>query len=122
MLRLGTTGWWLSLDANGETWAVLRVVAGKRPRTIRVARCTSWKHALQVMENTPKASRVPKGAIEALREMVRAIEAGDALLSELPGEPSESSGAAGDGDARTEPRPPEDDGPDEPDDDFTTSD
>jgi hypothetical protein len=108
-MRLGDSSWWLSIESSGEAWLLHQVIAGKRPRTVRVGRYTSWRHCLQAMENAPKSRKVPKEVLRALRDLVGATEAGGEYLGELPGEPSESSGAVGDGASRTDPQPPEDD-------------
>ena len=88
MLRRGGSQWWLAVEPGGEHWALYRVVGGKEPRTLREGgRLTSPKHALQVLERMPASRKVPKGALEALRDLVASMEAGGDLLGELPSDP-----------------------------------
>lgn len=82
MLRLGSSQWWLAVEPGGEHWALYRVAGD---RTLREGgRLTSPKHALRVLEQMPASRKVPKGALEALRELVASMEAGGDLLADLP--------------------------------------
>jgi hypothetical protein len=85
MIRLGDSAFWV--DATAEGWVLLEVVADKRQRaTRRHGTFTSLRHVLQ-----QRKVELPKGARRELRELVGAMEDGDDLTGEVPGEPSESS-------------------------------
>lgn len=83
MIRLGDTSYWLTVSPDGAAWIVLQKTKGRRAKTEQLGRYTSPKHALQCRA----AIKLPKEAVDALKEMVWAMDLGEDVLEELPGEP-----------------------------------
>jgi hypothetical protein len=84
VIRLGDSPFWV--DATAEGWVLLEVVADKRQRaTRRHGTFTSLRHVLQ-----QRKVELPKGARRELKDLVEAMEGGDELAGEMPGQQTES--------------------------------
>jgi hypothetical protein len=92
LLRLGNSPWWLLAEPSG--WAILRVVGGRIPETVREwSGLTTLRHALAVLRGAPAERGVPKDAIESLADLVVATTYGEDELADLPDPPGPDGGA-----------------------------
>ena len=82
MMRLGDTSFWLDTAPGGGGWVILKKSTRKRARTEVVGSYTSPRHAVQCK---PK---MPGEAMDALKELADAMEAGEDLLREVPDTPT----------------------------------
>ena len=94
MLRLGETPFWIDPKPDGSGWAIYRVDTRRR-RTSLVGSVTSPRHAVQ----TRKALGLSDEAVLELRALADAMEAGDRLLRQMPGEPLASPPPSAEGGA-----------------------